>query len=135
MFDTTVMWTLEGQLDIAHTLIGPKATLNNKADTDFVGYLNDFSRSAEVRVTQDPKADRDGSIFGPFFYGPGSYTADIEIARASTSAATFARRDKLLYAMNAMTDDMKLSFTESGGVAKLIRARRQQYPTAPTRRP
>jgi hypothetical protein len=113
---------------------GEVAVLNNPADaTNFVGYVVGDSGfdGAPMRTSVDEITEGHGAVFGNFYDGPRSFTLDIQLALAATSALSFARRDKLYRAFNAKAADGTFVYTETGGAARLLSFRREQPPRGP----
>lgn len=108
---------------------GGTAIINGSSSaTDFVGYLADLSGfdSPEVRESADNIVEGDGGVHGSFYHGRRPFTMEIMIEIAATDALSHARLDKLYRATNAMRGDGTISWTETGGVAKVLNFRRQQ---------
>lgn len=112
---------------------GEVAVLNDAASGNFVGYLVDSSgfESPTVRISSDPIPEGDGAVMGTGYYGPREFTLNINVQGAATDALSHARLDKLLRATNAMRSNGTITWTETGGSAKLLYFRR----AAPLRGP
>lgn len=105
----------------------------NGADTDthFVGRVLSSSRSVVIRQSKDDISEGHGVVYGGQWYGDATHTLEVMLAPASTWAASYTRREKLLAATNAMAADGTMVWTDSGGAARLINFRREQYPSGP----
>lgn len=100
-------------------------------DTNFVGYLNDLTFAREVRESADNLVEGHGGIHGSFYSGRLVFSMEIELKRAATFALSNARYEKLFAALNAMTADGTISWTESGRSSTRLLFRQQQSPRGP----
>lgn len=112
---------------------GEIAVLNDSTSGNFVGYVFDSSGfdGPSVRTSMDDIPQGHGAVLGSFYHGARSFTLDVVLALAATSALSFARRDKLYRAFNAMAADGTIVYTETGGSARLLSFRREQPPRGP----
>lgn len=130
--DTSVPYTI-----VAPALTdgrGGTAVLNDTASADFVGYLVESSgfEGPAVRQNTDPVVEGHGAVHGSFWYGERSFTLNVSMALASTSALSMARLDKLLRATNAMANAGTITWTETGSAAaRMLTFRRESPPRGP----
>lgn len=111
---------------------GGIAVLNSPiADTNFVGYLEEFTRSVSVRPNKDNVVEGHGAVFGAFYFGETTGTLKVKLQPSSTYTLSNARHDKLLKATNAMADYGTIVWTENGGVAKRILFKTEMKPSDP----
>lgn len=112
---------------------GGTATLNNSADSNFVGYLfkpTGFG-GAGLRLSKDPIPEGHGAIFGSSWWTERSFTFEVQVAQAATTALTDARFQKLCRAFNAMSADGTLSWVDAGAVPKFVLFRLENGPSDP----
>lgn len=129
MFDPSATWTFTAPASSDGR--GEVAVVNDRASGNFVGLMEEVTRSAAIRPSSDNIPEGHGAVFGAQYYGAGAYTFKVALTAGTTWAASFARRDKLFRATNAMAADGTASFVESGGGTVNLNFRRQEYPQGP----
>jgi len=138
------------ELGIAYVLTGPdgtRAVVGNcdaaSSDPDFVGFLDPTNGitglvdAADVRESAAELVAADGGIHGPFFLGrrPGTIQGLIVPTSDLDPTTVNAAIQRLKRATRALRADGLLTWTPTGGSARMLRVRRQQRPSISGRRP
>ena len=109
---------------------GFRASFNDEADRDFVGYVDEITGldGADVRDNSELIVEGDGGRHFNFYHGRRPITLSGPLNPNVFGAQANRNVTRLLRATNAMRSDAKLRWTSTGGVPVEIAVRRNAPP-------
>lgn len=118
------------ELGIIYTITGPdgtKAVINNRADSDFVGFLTEDGlaglEAPEVRESAENNVEADGGIHGNFYAGRRPFVVQFTMDQLGSAFVT--AESKVKRASRAYRVDGELKWTPTGGAERFLNFRRQ----------